>query len=183
MSATAAAVVDGIATLRAQDKIAAVERGAAQAGNLILLLSQEFLDVPTVVRISRLREAVWTEVSKDDIWGEYLVTVEGGSTQAINPQTRENQGVRVLNEIVPVLMTLGFDPVPATEQALRMMGLDPEALMIPAQQPAMGAGMEPPPGGAPEGAPPSGPTNGELMMDLGGPPLPAEMQAVGDIGL
>ena len=184
MSATAAAVVDGIATLRAQDKIAAVERGAAQVGNLILLLSQEFLDVPTVVRISRLREAVWSEVSKDDIWGEYLVSVEGGSTQAINPQTRENQGIRVLNEIVPVLMTLGFDPVPATEQALRMMGLDPESLMIPAQQqPGMGMGAEPPPGATPDAGSLSGPTNGELMMDLGGPPLPAQMQAAGDIGL
>lgn len=181
MSATAAAVVDGIATLRAQEKIAAVEEAASHIGNLILLLCQEFMDVPTVMRVSGTRETVWQEVDSDMIWGEYLVSVEGGSTKAVNPQTREQQGITILNEIVPIVVQLGFDPIPATESALRMMGLRPEDILVPAEQP-MGGGMPV------EGAPPApesaaGPTNGELMMDLGGPPLPAEMQAVGDIGL
>lgn len=179
MSATAAAVVDGIATLRAQEKIAAVENGAAQIGNLILLLCQEFMDTPSVMRVSGVQNAVWEEVDKDAIWGEYIVSVEGGSTKSINPQTREQQGIRVLNEIVPVLVQLGFDPVPATESALRMMGLDPAALMVPAQgQPGMGGSLETQPP-APE-APMS---SGEMMASLGGPTLPAEMQALGDIAL
>ena len=181
MSATAAAVVDGIATLRAQEKIAAVEDAAAHVGNLILLLCQEFMDVPTVMRVTGTRETVWQEVDSDMIWGEYMVSVEGGSTKSVNPQTREQQGITILNEIVPVVVQLGFDPIPATETALRMMGLKPEDLLVPAEQP-MGqpGGMEP--GGPPPG-PAAGPSNGELMMDLGGPPMPAEMQAVGDIGL
>lgn len=181
MSATAAAVVDGIATLRAQEKIAAVEDAAAHVGNLILLLCQEFMDVPTVMRVTGTRETVWQEVDSDMIWGEYMVSVEGGSTKSVNPQTREQQGITILNEIVPVVVQLGFDPIPATETALRMMGLKPEDLLVPAEQP-MGqpGGMEP--GGPPPG-PAAGPSNGELMIDLGGPPMPAEMQAVGDIGL
>jgi len=183
MSATAAAVVDGIATLRAQEKISAVETAASDVGNLILLLCQEFMDVPTVMRVTGTRETVWQEVDSDMIWGEYLVTVEGGSTKSVNPQTREQQGIRILNEIVPMVVQLGFDPIPATESALRMMGLDPATILVPQQQPAMaagGGGVVPP--AAPQGSA-AGPTNGELMMNLGGPPLPAEMQAVGDIGL
>jgi hypothetical protein len=174
-------VVDGIATLRAQEKIAAVENGAAQVGNLILLLCQEFMDAPSVVRVSKQNEATWIEVDKDTIWGEYLIQIEGGSTRALNPQTREQQGIRVLNEIVPVLAELGFDPVPAVESAIRMMGLDPTSLMIPAQQMPAGPGMVP--GAGPQQPQEGAPSNGELMMNLGGPSLPAEMQAVGDIAL
>ena len=182
MSATAAAVVDGIATLRAQEKIAAVENGASQIGNLILLLCQEFMDVPSVIRVAGTRETTWMEVDSDMIWGEYLVSVEGGSTKSVNPQTREQQGIRILNEIVPVVVQLGFDPIPATESALRMMGLDPASILVPQAQP-QGAPMGQV-GGAPGGQQSAaGPTNGELMMDMGGPPLPAEMQATGDIGL
>jgi hypothetical protein len=181
MSATAAAVVDGIATLRAQEKIAAVEEAASHIGNLILLLCQEFMDVPTVMRVSGTRETVWQEVDSDMIWGEYLVSVEGGSTKSVNPQTREQQGIRILNEIVPIIVQLGFDPIPATESALRMMGLRPEDILVPAEQPAGGQpGIDG--GGQPE-MPAAGPSNGEIMMDFGGPPLPAEMQASGDIGL
>jgi hypothetical protein len=182
MSATAAAVVDGIATLRAQEKIASVEEAASHIGNLILLLCQEFMDVPTVMRVSGTRETVWQEVDSDMIWGEYLVSVEGGSTKSVNPQTREQQGITILNEIVPIIVQLGFDPIPATETALRMMGLRPEDLLVPAEQPAGGIpGVEGGGSGAEGSA--AGPSNGEIMMDFGGPPMPAEMQAVGDIGL
>lgn len=183
MSATAAAVVDGIATLRAQEKIASVETAAAHVGNLILLLCQEFMDVPTVMRVTGTRETVWQEVDADMIWGEYLVSVEGGSTRSVNPQTREQQGIRILNEIVPVVVQLGFDPIPATESALRMMGLDPATILVPMQEPQPGAAGAPAgPGGPPQGGS-GGPSNGDLMMDFGGPSMPAEMQAVGDIGL
>lgn len=181
MSATAAAVVDGIATLRAQEKIASVETAASDVGNLILLLCQEFMDTPTIMRVSGTRGTEWQEVDSDMIWGEYLVSVEGGSTKALNPQTREQQGITILNEIVPIVVQLGFDPIPATESALRMMGLNPEEILVPAEQPPGGAGQVNP--GAPPQESAAGPSNGELMMDLGGPPMPAEMQAVGDIGL
>lgn len=180
MSATAAAVVDGVATLRAQSKIASVEAAASQIGNLILLLCQEYLDEPTAVRISDVNGAMWAQVSKQDIYGEFRVSVEGGSTRALNPATREQQGLRTLGEVVPALVALGFDPTPALRMALRDLGYDPDTILIPAQQPAMPPGAQVP-GGAP--APNGNLSNGEIMMAMGGPSAPAEAQAAGNIAI
>ena len=176
MSATAAAVVDGVATLRAQSKIAAVEAAAAQTGNIILLLCQEMLDEPTAVRISGVEGATWSEVTKEDIYGEFLVSVEGGSTRAINPATREQQGLRTLGEVVPALLQLGYDPEPALRQALRDLGYDPNLMLIKLEQPEMEMGVPP------EEAQ-GDPMTAEVMQAMGGPSLPAEMQAQGGIGL
>ncbi len=176
MSATAAAVVDGVATLRAQSKIAAVEAAAAQTGNIILLLCQEMLDEPTAVRISGVEGATWSEVTKEDIYGEFLVSVEGGSTRAINPATREQQGLRTLGEVVPALLQLGYDPEPALRQALRDLGYDPNLMLIKLEQPEMEMGV------SPEEAQ-GDPMTSEVMQAMGGPSLPAEMQAQGGIGL
>lgn len=176
MSATAAAVVDGVATLRAQSKIAAVEAAAAQTGNLILLLCQEMLDEPTAIRISGVTGATWDTVTKEDIYGEFLVSVEGGSTRALNPATREQQGLRTLGEVVPMLVQLGYDPTPALRLALRDLGYDPNLILVQAQQPqGPVAGAPPEEGGAP--------MTSEVTMGMGGPSLPAEMQAQGGVAL
>jgi hypothetical protein len=176
MSATAAAVVDGVATLRAQSKIASVERAASAIGNIILLLCQEYLDEPTAVRLTSVEGASWGQVSKNDIYGEFRITVEGGSTRAINPATREQQGLRTLGEVVPMLAQLGYDPTPALRSGLRDLGYDPDIMLIPVQQPQQPAG----PSGEPE---PAAPTNGEQMIALGGPSGPARAQAAGGIAL
>jgi hypothetical protein len=176
MSATAAAVVDGVATLRAQSKIASVETASAQIGNVILLLCQEYLDQPTAIRVTSISSAEWTPVSKQDIYGEFMVTIEGGSTRSLNPATREQQGLRTLGEVVPALVALGYNPEPALRLALRDLGYDPDVILIPMQAPA------PMPAG-PEGAAPGAPSNGEQMMNFGGPPAPAEAQARGSIAL
>ncbi len=178
MSATAAAVVDGVATLRAQSKIASVEAGASHTGNLILLLCQEYLDAPTAIRVAKVAGAQWSPVSKNDIYGEFLVTVEGGSTRSINPATREQQGLRTLGDVVPALVALGFDPVPALRMALRDLGYDPDVILVPAQQPAM-----PPEAGEAQQPEPGAPSTGEQMMAMGGPSAPAEAQARGSIAI
>jgi hypothetical protein len=177
MSATAAAVVDGVATLRAQSKIAAVEAAAAQTGNIILLLCQEMLDEPTAIRIGNIAGARWDTVTKEDIYGEFLVFVEGGSTRAINPATREQQGLRTLGEVVPMLAQLGYDPEPALRQALRDLGYDPDYMLVRQEQP-QGA----PAGGEAEGGG-GAPMTSDVMSAMGGPGLPAEMQGRGDIGI
>lgn len=179
MSATAAAVVDGVATLRAQSKIASVEAAASQVGNLILLLCQEYLDEPTAIRVSNVAGASWIRVSKDDLFGEFLVSVEGGSTRALNPATREQQGLRTLVEVVPALQALGYDPEPALRMALRDLGYDPSVLLVKLEQPVEAGGM---PGGGPGGEP-GNMSSGEMIEARGGPSLPAELQARGDIAL
>jgi|DEB0MinimDraft_10_1074344.scaffolds.fasta_scaffold00051_46 hypothetical protein len=174
MSATAAAVVEGVATLRAQDKIQSVEEAAAQIGTLMFLLCQEYLDEPTAIRVAGFEGAQWPEVSKEDLYGEFLISIEGGSMKALNPATKEQQGLRTLNQVVPMLTQLGFDPQPALRSALRDLGYNPDEMLVQAPQQA------PVPGGAPQGGAPS---NGDLMAAMGGPPQPAEAQASGNVAL
>jgi len=132
MSATAAAVVDGVATLRAQDKLAAVESGISGIGQRILLLCQEFLDDNRAVRIAGANGSMWLQVSASDIFGEFRVTVEGGSTRALNPATRAQRGIQTIQVVIPSLSQLGYDPTNAMRMALRDMGYDPNYLMIQA---------------------------------------------------
>jgi hypothetical protein len=172
MSATAAAVVDGVATLRAQDKIMSIEDGAAQVGNLILLLCQEYLDEPTAIRISGDTGAEWPEVTKADLYGEFLVKVEGGSLKALNPATKEQQGLRMLQQVLPILIELQYDPTPALRSALRDLGHNPDDILaqINNQIP-----MEP--GAAPAGVSPSAPT--APIGEMGGPPTAEQAQTAG----
>lgn len=130
MSATAAAVVDGVATLRAQDKLAAVEGGISGIGLRVLLLCQEFLDENRAIRIAGANGAMWLQVSASDIYGEFKVGVEGGSTRALNPATRAQRGIQTLQTVIPVLSQLGYDPTNAIRMALRDMGYDPNYIMV-----------------------------------------------------
>lgn len=171
MSATAAAVVEGVATLRAQDKITSIEEGAAHIGNLIVLLCQQFLDEPTAIRITGNEEASWAEISKSDIYGEHSVAVEGGSLRSLNPATREQQGIRLLTEIIPALVQFGYDPQPALRNAIKALGYRPDEILIPAPQ---------------EELPMEGSTGTDPMSDmeqLGGPPTGQQAQFEGGLGL
>lgn len=175
MSATAAAVVEGVATLRAQDKIMSIEDAASQVGNIMVLLCQEYLDEPTAIRISGDEQAIWADVSKSDIFGEHSVAVEGGSLRSLNPATREQQGLRLMNEVVPILVQFGYDPEPAIRNALRALGYRPDEMLIMAPQPQGELGME---GGAPGAA---GPTAG--IEEAGGPPTAQQAQFEGGLGI
>lgn len=142
MAATTAAVVDGVATLRAQDKLAAVENGISEIGQRILLLCQEFLDDDRAIRISGAGGTMWLNVSPSDIFGEFKVSVEGGSTRALNPATRAQRGIQTIQIVVPTLQGLGYDPENAIKMALRDMGYDPAHLMIKMEQPQAPVGPE-----------------------------------------
>ena len=133
MSATAAAVVDGVATLRAQDKLAAVEAAISGIGQRILLLCQEFLDDNRAVRIAGANGTMWLQVSASDIFGEFRVSVEGGSTRALNPATRAQRGIQTMQTVIPALSQLGYDPTNAMRMALRDMGYDPNYIMVLAE--------------------------------------------------
>ena len=108
-----------------------------------------------------------------DIYGEFLVSVEGGSTRAINPATREQQGLRTLGDVVPALVQLGFDPVPALRAALRDLGYDPDVMLRPMQQPM---GMP-----EAEGQQQANLSTGQQIAAMGGPGAPAAAQATGGV--
>jgi hypothetical protein len=180
MSATAAAVVDGVATLRAQDKLAAVEGAISGIGMRVLLLCQEFLDDNRAVRIAGANGAMWLNVSASDIYGEFRVGVEGGSTRALNPATRSQRGIQTLQTVIPVLTQLGYDPTNAVRMALRDMGYDPNYLLIK-EEPAAPEALAPE-GLAPMEQAPAGPDMSpvdmaaldELVAQSQNVPAPAE---------
>lgn len=144
MSATAASLVEGIATIRSADKIREVEKASAWAGQLMLYLAQEKLADETAIRIVGRDDAEgWLKVSRQDIEGEYLVAVEPESTKALNPQARQQKAIQAIQEIVPILPTLGYDPEPALRSMLRDAGFDPDVLLskrIQQQGPPEGGG-------------------------------------------
>lgn len=177
MSATAAAVVEGVANLRAMDKIAQVEEAASRIGTQLLLLCQEFLDQPTLIRVAGSDGAAWPEVDRELIRGEYLVTVEGGSTKAVNPATREQRGLRLFAEVLPGLVQLGYDPEPALRASLRDLGFDPDQLLVMAEAPAEEALPEGAGAALPEDAPSS------PVVEAGGPPTAVQAQAAGDLAI
>lgn len=173
MSATAAAMVDGVASLRAQAKRQQVEEAAAHAGLLLLLLCQEFLDQPRAIRIAGENGVAWPNVSAADLHGEFLVNVEGGSTQSVNPATREQKALQAIREVAPMLAQMGYDPHPVIRKAMRDLGWDDS--MIQKSQPE--APPEPP-GGVPSGQPP-GPA--AMPVAAGAPEPPALRE--GDLAL
>jgi hypothetical protein len=158
MSATAAAVVDGVATLRAQDKIAAVERAASHTGNLLLRLAQEFISPDTAVAIVGA-DGGWMDarIRAEMIDGEFDVSVEGGSTQAVNPATKQRRAMERLNTLMPMLAQGGYDTEPLLRSIVADFDLDPNLILrrptpaaAPMEQPAdAGSMLAPMPDGGP----------------------------------
>lgn len=176
MSATAAAVVDGTATLRGTDLRFQVEDAVANIGLRMLLLIQEFLDETLALRIVGSDGVVqWLSVSKEDLTGEFGVSVTSGSTMAVNPSTRMARALDVIGEIIPSAAAEGYDTHPLWRQALRDYGMDPDR-MLRRLTPEEILARQPPTTSTSPTAPPTVPQ--ELM---GGPPVPAAIG--GDIAL
>jgi hypothetical protein len=171
MSATAVAVVDGTATLRAQEKITATERSLETTARLILALCQENMDAEDVVKVVGTDGSAWVEVDEATLVGDYGVTISGGSTRSINPTTREQRGLRFIREIAPLLAQMGYDPEPGMRQAIIDMGQDPDQILQRAEPPAEAAPQ------GPEGMP------AEAGMDaMGAAGLPPEAAGLGGGG-
>jgi hypothetical protein len=180
MSATAAAVVDGVATLRAQDKLAAVESGIAGIGQRILLLCQEFLDEQRAIRIAGSNGAMWLQVSASDIFGEFRVNVEGGSTRALNPATRAQRGIQTMQTVIPALSQLGYDVTNALRMALRDLGYDPNYILIKEETPAVPEALETEGLPADGAAPQLTPDMLDMLAQQAQAPAPAPAEAVAE---
>lgn len=175
--ATAAAAVEGASTTRAMDKMQNVEKAAREVGTRMLGLCQQFLDNERAIRIAGPDAPEWLRVSQSDIEGEFSIETEGGSTQAVNPATRARQGVEIMNNVVPALAQLGFDPTNAMRTALTYMGLNPDHLLVKAPAPeAAPAGPAAEPG-------PELPAGMADLLALGAPPDPMQAQMEGGVAL
>ena len=175
---TAAAAVEGAATTRALDKLSNVERACREVATRMLALCQQFLDNSRAIRIAGPEAALWLQVTEADIEGEFAIEVEGGSTSAINPASRARQGVEIIQNIIPALTQLGYNPEPALRQALSYMGLNPDNILVkPEVQPAPenpAMGPTGPEMGIP--APQQGSDILTQLQNMGGTPMPGAQE-------
>lgn len=134
MSAYAAAVVDGVATLRAKDKQQAVEKAASGIFNQIIRLCQEFLVEGRVIRLLGTNGGVWSDIDNQVLTGEFDMRVEGGSLSAVNPATKQARAIELLSVVMPALASFGYDPEPALRHVVRDLGYDPDQFLKKAGQ-------------------------------------------------
>lgn len=173
--ATAAAAVEGASTTRAMDKMANVEKASREVATRMLALCQQFLDNGRAIRIAGPNAITWLQVTDADIEGEFSIDTEGGSTQAINPATRANQGREMLVQVVPLLVQLGYDPEPAVRTALNYMGLNPDHILVKNQPAPMAPAVPAVPGASETGMTGGGGLDPQIaaLMAAGAPPVPA----------
>ena len=149
MSAYAAAVVDGVATLRAKDKQQSVEKAAGQIFNQLIRLCQEFMVDSKVVRLVGPNGGIWADIDSEVLQGEFDMRVEGGSLSAVNPATKQARALEMLQVIVPTLTQLGYDTEQPLRHIIRDLGYDPDQFLTktpPPQAEPMPAPTEPMPG-------------------------------------
>lgn len=172
MSATGAAVAQGVAETRAADKQLNIEEAAAWMFALFLLLAQEFMTERTAVCIAGPSGVAWPRVTGDDLTGEFQVRVETGSLNGQSRASRRQEGMVILSQVVPAVAGLGYDVDGLVRSALRRMGPDPDEMGVskPEVQPA---GQVAP--AATTGAP-AAMSNSALMELLGGEPNGAQEQ-------
>jgi hypothetical protein len=148
MSAYAAAVVDGVATLRAKDKQQSVEKSAGLIFNQIIRLCQEFMIEERAIRLVGPNGGFWEEIDQTVLQGEFDMRVEGGSLSAVNPAVRQARAVEMLNAVVPVLVQFGYDTEPALRHVVRELGYDPDQFLVKTPPPAPAPAVEVPAGEA-----------------------------------
>jgi hypothetical protein len=164
MSAYAAAVVDGVATLRAKDKQQSVEKAASGIFNQMIRLCQEFLIEGRVIRLLGQNGGIWSDIDNEVLVGEFDMRVEGGSLSAVNPATKQARAIEMLSIVVPALTSFGYDPEPAMRHIVRDLGYDPDQFLKKMSQvPELAAPA------APAGAP----AEADLAALLGQAPAPA----------
>ena len=161
MSAYAAAVVDGVATLRAKDKQQSVEKAASGIFNQMIRLCQEFLIEGRVIRLLGQNGGIWSDIDNEVLVGEFDMRVEGGSLSAVNPATKQARAIEMLSVVLPALASFGYDPEPAMRHIVRDLGYDPDQFLKKMSQVAE------------QVAPAGVPAEADLAALLGQAPAPA----------
>lgn len=165
MSGTAAAVADGVATLRAQQRVEAYERFYNKVAHLFYRLCQQHLNEDQVVRVVGPDGSTYQEtLAAEEATGEYFIKVKTGSMAAVNPATRAQRGQELLN-LADRLEQSGYDADLLRRYALREMGVDPDLMGIRKAAPADSPEVPMAPSVAPD-------STQQDMLDAGGPPLP-----------
>jgi hypothetical protein len=146
MSGTAAAVADGVATLRAQQRLEAYESFYVRVATLFYKLSRQHLDEDQVVKIVGPDGSLFQEtLEAEELSMDFFLKVKTGSMAAVNPATRSQRGMELMN-MAERLEASGYDADTLRRYALREMGVDPDLMGVrrqPIQEPAGPAALAP----------------------------------------
>lgn len=164
-TATEAAIIQDTANARAADKLARVEKAIGEIGRRMIQLAQQYLHEGQVAHIVGANNLPYHfHFEPEDIQGEYLFEVEGGSTQPMNETQRRQTAMQLLQTIAPFgdpqLGLVNMREVIAYALKEGFGIKDPGRFMAPDPAMAEQFGMTPddeeplPPGVAEEGAPP-----------------------------
>jgi hypothetical protein len=162
VTASEANLMQGAQDLRARDKLDRIEGAATEIGRMILKLAQTFYDNPRWMLISGNGMTVPVQFTKEDIEGEFQITVDASSTQPTNEQFAQQQAERLYQLMRPDPMVRPEELIKKILQAYGIVAPDrfiitPEEQMLqqltgqqgggqpgaPGQQPGQEAGPAP----------------------------------------
>lgn len=185
-TATEAAIIQDTANARAADKLARVEKAIGEIGRRMIQLAQQYLHEAQVAHIVGINSLPYHfEFEPEDIKGEYLFEVEGGSTMPMNETQRRQTAMELLQTIAPFgdpqLGLVNMREVIAYALKDGFGIKDPGRFLAPdpaqAQQLGMTEDDEPPmdPMAAEQGAPPDEAMMAAMANEGGGgaPPPPS----------
>tara|TARA_R100001463_G_scaffold4829_7_gene17255 strand:+ start:1068 stop:2957 length:1890 start_codon:yes stop_codon:yes gene_type:complete len=193
-TATEASIIADAGNARAADKLAMVELNIGSVARLIIMLMQQYMTRPQMIRITgKDDQKYYIAYQRSDILGEYDFNVEGGSTQPLNETARRQQAISLMNAVGPLVGTV-IDPMELAKYVLSYgFGVkNPEKFMVQQQAPPAGpeAAATAPEGAAPPpsiaggmGGPPAAGAGGGVFEATGGVPPELLSQLQGQMGL
>ncbi len=180
-SATEASMIQDAANSRAQFKLARVESFVTQVARRLVMLAQEYMTEPQVIRVVGAQHGppLWVHVSNHMLQGEYDFDVEAGSTKPLNEGARRDQAMQMIQVLGPLAGSGQIDPTQLLTYVLKNgFGIqNPGKWLGPAlqQQPPLGA---PQPQPDPNQPPPPNPPNVTInFKDITDPSAQAQILA------
>lgn len=119
-TATEATLVQDALNARGAQRLADVESFISDLARKLQQLAQQFLTGEHFVRVAGQEQAeMYVPYDRDDVIGEYDFMVEAGSTQPQNDTYKRQQGIAMMQTMMPFLEMGVVDPLKLAEHVLR----------------------------------------------------------------
>lgn len=119
-TATEASLVQDALNARAQERLTSVEAFISKIARKLQQLGQQFLTGEHFVRVVGPENAdMYVPYGRDDVTGEYDFKVEAGSTQPQNDTYKRQQGIALMQTMMPFLEMGVVDPLKLAEHVMR----------------------------------------------------------------
>ena len=155
-TATEVGAMMDMANARSSDKLAKVEKFMADVADRMLLLDQKFLETEQVARVVSDNLAVeWRPFNRDNVQGQFTVSVAAGSSQPKNESFRRQQANQMMDAFGGLIGSGFLNDQEFLAEIMRLQGwTDVERFIGPGPMPMPPEGPAEPPPGAPPGAVP-----------------------------